>query len=136
MSIHQRIRDRRIALGLSSHQALATLVGVSWQTVQLWEKEGGTAPNRSRIGKVAEVLGVTSNWLQSGDQVAVSQADDSIKEGVDISPLPTPPRWIDPEAYRVLELYYLLDERRRGDAIRYLETMLSGAKAAAARSKV
>lgn len=68
MSIHQRIKERRLALGLNSHKALAELVGVSWQTVQLWEKEGGTAPKRGRIEKVAEVLGVTTGWLQNGGQ--------------------------------------------------------------------
>ena len=66
MSIHKRIRERRLAKGLKSHQALAELVGVAWQTVQQWEKDGGTAPNRSRIDKVAEVLGVTVEWLRTG----------------------------------------------------------------------
>ena len=66
MSIHRRIRERRLALGMSSHKALADLVGVSWQTVQLWEKEGGTAPNRNRINKVAEVLDCTPEWLTTG----------------------------------------------------------------------
>lgn len=66
MSIHRRIRERRLALGMASHKALADLVGVSWQTVQLWEKEGGTAPNRNRINKVAEVLDCTPEWLTTG----------------------------------------------------------------------
>lgn len=71
MSIHQRIRERRLALGLSSQKALASLLEVSWQTVQLWEKEvGGTAPKRGRIEKVAQVLGVTVGWLQNGAQDA------------------------------------------------------------------
>lgn len=70
MSIHQRIKDRRLALGLTSHKALADKVGVSWQTVQLWEKEDGTAPSRKRIDKVAEVLKVTPTWLMHGDSQA------------------------------------------------------------------
>ena len=68
MSIHSRIKERRLELGLSSHSALAALVGVSWQTVQLWEKEGGTAPNRSRLPVVAKALGVSPEWLLSGDK--------------------------------------------------------------------
>lgn len=68
MSIHSRIKQRRLELGLTSHSALAALVGVSWQTVQLWEKEGGTAPNRSRLPVVAKALGVSQEWLTSGDE--------------------------------------------------------------------
>lgn len=68
MSINKRIKERRLALGLSSHKALAELVGVTWQTVQQWEKEGGTAPNRSRIDAVAAALGVSAEWLRTGSQ--------------------------------------------------------------------
>lgn len=72
MSIHQRIKQRRLAVGLTSHQALADIIGVSWQTVQLWEKEGGTAPNRNRIDAVAKALETSPGWLLHGTQ---DQAD-------------------------------------------------------------
>lgn len=64
MNIHRRIRERREALGLSM-QALAARVGVSaWQTVQQWEKEdGGTAPKRERLKRVAEALKTTPEYL-------------------------------------------------------------------------
>ena len=67
MSINKRIKERRLAMGLTSHKALADLVGVTWQTVQQWEKEGGTAPNRSRIDAVASALGVSAEWLRTGN---------------------------------------------------------------------
>lgn len=66
MSIHQRIRQKRIERGYASQEAFAKEIGVVWQTVQQWEKEGGTAPNRNRIKQVAEVLGTTPEWLMSG----------------------------------------------------------------------
>jgi transcriptional regulator with XRE-family HTH domain len=66
MSIHSRIKSRRLAMGFTSHKALADALGVSWQTVQLWEKEGGTAPKRDRLEAVAKVLGVPSTWLLQG----------------------------------------------------------------------
>lgn len=67
MTIHTRIKQRRQALGLSM-ESLAKLVGVrSWQTVQQWEKEGGTAPKRVRLQQVADALLVTSEWLSSGN---------------------------------------------------------------------
>jgi transcriptional regulator with XRE-family HTH domain len=66
LSIHGRIKDRRVAIGLESHKALADLLGVTWQTVQLWEKEGGTAPNRKRVNAVAAALQVSPEWLVTG----------------------------------------------------------------------
>lgn len=66
MSIHQRIKQKRIERGFQSQEALAKAVGVVWQTVQQWENEDGTAPNRNRIKKVAEVLGTTPEWLMTG----------------------------------------------------------------------
>ncbi|MBY0243025.1 MAG: helix-turn-helix domain-containing protein [Burkholderiaceae bacterium] len=78
MSIHRRIKERRLALGMTSHQALADRIGVSWQTVQLWEKEGGTAPNRSRIEKVAKELGVTPAWLLNGDPEPMTPFDKNV----------------------------------------------------------
>lgn len=68
MTIHSRIKQRREALGMSM-QTLADLVGVSaWQTVQQWEKEGGTAPKRERLAKVASVLQTTPEELLLGTQ--------------------------------------------------------------------
>lgn len=66
MSIHKRIKEKRESLGLSM-EALAQASGVSsWQTVQQWEKEGGTAPKRTRLESVAKVLGVSPEWLLTG----------------------------------------------------------------------
>lgn len=66
MSIHSRIRQKRLERGFTSQEAFAKEVGVVWQTIQQWETEGGTAPKRSRIQKVAEVLGTTPEWLMTG----------------------------------------------------------------------
>jgi transcriptional regulator with XRE-family HTH domain len=107
MSIHQRIKERRLALGLNSHKALAALVGVSWQTVQLWEKEGGTAPNRNRIEMVAQVLGVTPGWLQNGGQDATPKKQVSAPETLaDALKLTTETS----KELRLLTIYRLSDE--------------------------
>ena len=46
---------------------LAAQVGVSaWQTVQQWEKEGGTAPKRDRLKIVADALKTTPEYLTYG----------------------------------------------------------------------
>lgn len=75
-SIHARIKERRQALKMSQEK-LAGEIGVTYQTVQQWEREPGvgpdgkpilsTAPSRARLAKVAAILGVTQHWLLTGE---------------------------------------------------------------------
>lgn len=65
MSIHSRIKERRMARKMSRSE-LAEAVGVSWQSVQLWETEGKTAPKRARLSAVAKALDCTEEYLISG----------------------------------------------------------------------
>lgn len=65
MSVHRVIREGRKRLGLSE-QKFAELVGVTRGSVQQWEKEGGTAPNRSKQAMVAKALGISVAHLMSG----------------------------------------------------------------------
>lgn len=47
-------------------EQLADMAGVkSWQTVQQWEKN--TAPKRTRAASVANALGVSENYLLTGE---------------------------------------------------------------------
>lgn len=49
-------------------EELATKCGIkSWQAVQQWEKEGGTAPKRTRLKLAAKALQVTEEYLLFGD---------------------------------------------------------------------
>lgn len=64
-SIHQRIERLRKAARMTQ-EALAKALGVTYQSVQQWEKEGGTAPSRKRLNQVAEVLGTTAAYLLHG----------------------------------------------------------------------
>jgi transcriptional regulator with XRE-family HTH domain len=66
-SIHKRIKRLREAKGLSQER-LAKLVGVAYQSVQEWERERGTAPQRKRQAAVAVALGVTVHELMTGQQ--------------------------------------------------------------------
>lgn len=67
-SIHQRIRRLREKKGLTQ-QELAKVVGVSYQSVQEWERDKGTAPSRKRQEAVSQALGVTLNELMTGDRL-------------------------------------------------------------------
>lgn len=60
-------------------QALAKLIPVqAWQTIQQWEREGGTAPKRERLKAVAKALQTSERWLLFGDQDAKSVKHDKI----------------------------------------------------------
>lgn len=66
-TIHSRIKQRRLFLGLSMEK-LAEEIGVkAWQTIQQWEKEGGTAPKRDRLEATARALQTTTKWLMFGE---------------------------------------------------------------------
>lgn len=134
-TIHQRIKERRLALGLKSHQALATLIGVSWQTVQLWEKEGGTAPNRNRIAAVAAALQVSTSWLVHGEA----------ETGADVAgaapaqperPAPIHTQWVTSEEDRLLTLFRTTDDDGRAAILRAAEAMPRSAAAKSIGHKV
>lgn len=85
MNIHQRIKARRLELKLSMER-VAEIVGVTWQTVQQWEKS--TAPKRARLEAAAGALQTTVDYLLSGrldgqSRIPLPQAGDML--------LPTPP---------------------------------------------
>lgn len=139
MSFHTRIKTKRTAL-FPSQEAFANELElnyglkVKWQSVQQWEKEGGTAPNRSRMPAVAAALKTTPEWLLYGTGVeVVAGPSDHQRPKANVGT--PPPKWMDPEAYRLLELYFSLNERKRGDVLRLTEEMQSNSAAAAASSK-
>jgi SOS-response transcriptional repressor LexA len=84
MNIHQRIKARRLELQMSM-QELAEKVGVSsWQTVQQWEKDGGTAPKRERLDAVATALKVSKEWLSFGQGEPATKQSENLKAGPEI----------------------------------------------------
>lgn len=69
MSVHSKIRDGRLRLGLTELQ-FGEKVGVSRGAVQQWEKEGGTAPTRARQRAVADLLGLTVSELMTEESIS------------------------------------------------------------------
>jgi hypothetical protein len=139
MSIHTRIKSRRTAL-FPSQEAFANELEanyglkVKWQSVQQWEKEGGTAPNRSRMPAVVAALKTTTEWLLYGTGAEVVDNHGAPQQATASVQTISPP-WMDVEAFRLLDLYYSINERKRGDVLRYLEGLLSKGDAATASSK-
>jgi SOS-response transcriptional repressor LexA len=72
MSIHRLIREGRKRLNMTEQQfadAVSAELGatVTRGSIQQWEKENGTAPNRKKQAAVAKVLGLSVAQLMSGD---------------------------------------------------------------------
>lgn len=65
MTINTRIKELR-EKHWPSREAFAEACGVVWQTVQQWEKEGGTAPKRTRLDMVAKLLQTSPEYLATG----------------------------------------------------------------------
>lgn len=65
MSIGQRIKQARESLNWSQTD-LAEKLGISPQAVQQWES-GATSPRGKRLKNVANLLGVTTDWLMEDD---------------------------------------------------------------------
>ena len=79
MSIHSTIKSQRQRLGMTEQQ-LADKVGVTRAAVQQWEREGGTAPKRSKQTAVADALGISVSDLmgiEAGTQSPEKSQGDS-----------------------------------------------------------
>ena len=75
MSIHQVIRAGRLRLQMTEQQ-FADALEVSRGTIQQWEREGGTAPNRKRQPAVAKLLGLTvAELMQTGPSAPIELED-------------------------------------------------------------
>ena len=106
-SIHSRIKSRRLELGLSM-QELAKKAGVSaWQTVQQWEKEGGSAPLRARLQSVADALKCEPEFLLYGRQARPDAIDPE-------------PRKLSTDAYVIGRAYDLLKPDEKEQVARLL----------------
>lgn len=83
-SIHRRIKrlrgDKKMSLEALAKR-ITDLSGqrISWQSVQEWEQEDGTAPSRKRQPFVAKALGVTVQELVAGSATPSVAAEPGAK---------------------------------------------------------
>ncbi len=75
MSIATRIRKARLDAGFSQSH-LADLMRVTRSACSQWEQPDGTAPRGSRLQRLATVLGVSVEWLATGDDPTDPRAHD------------------------------------------------------------
>lgn len=76
MDFHQRLKQIRTGKGLSKSE-LASLVGVHYSQIGRYEEKGAT-PSADIMAKIANALGVSSDFLMSGssDELADSSLTD------------------------------------------------------------
>lgn len=96
-TINQRIRRLRTKKGLSQKDLAAT-VGVAYQSVQEWERQGGTAPSRKRQEAVAAALGVSHQELMAG----APSVPTPLSEGKDVQRLIVAFGWLTDEQQKSL----------------------------------
>lgn len=72
MTIEDRIRERRTALGISQ-EYLAEQLGVSRQAVSKWES-GKSSPDTRNLIALAGLFGVSVQWLAVGEQPVTDSA--------------------------------------------------------------
>lgn len=113
MSIHVRIRQARLTAGLSQSE-VARLLGVSRSACNQWESGRGPAPRRERLAKLAQLLGVSYEWLATGAEPAAPALKDS--RGSYAVTLP-------PDQRELLELYRALTLRRRNALLELLRAL-------------
>jgi phage repressor protein C with HTH and peptisase S24 domain len=61
-TLGQRVKERRMALGLSQPQLAKRVGGISYQAIQQLEQGGST----KHLVSIARALGTTAEWLQDG----------------------------------------------------------------------
>jgi len=103
MGIHDRIREAREQAGISQTE-LARLLNVTRSACSQWESAHGTAPRRERLEQLAQLLGVSFEWLATG------------RGGSGPMPLEANPdssRELPPDQQELLNLYRRLPARFR-----------------------
>ncbi|MFM5249022.1 LexA family protein [Aeromonas hydrophila] len=79
MNVSERIKTRRSACGFTQEQ-LAARVGVTRVAVSHWER-GGAEPKGRYLNDLADALGVTVDWLLTGDGEARGQPAPEVMPG-------------------------------------------------------
>jgi phage repressor protein C with HTH and peptisase S24 domain len=77
LTVGDRVRERRAALGLSQPQLAKKVGGITYQAIQQLEAGGGT---KHLVG-IARALGVTAEWLQDGQGPAPARHSPSPRPG-------------------------------------------------------
>ena len=106
MTIGSRIKKARQAQGLSQAE-LADTLGITRSACSQWESDEGTGPRRERLERLADLLGVSYEWLATGR--------DQVRE--------EPPLYLNTEQQELLQRFKSLSPRQRQALLAFLRTM-------------
>lgn len=106
MSIGSRIKKARQAQGLSQAE-LAETLGITRSACSQWEADQGTGPRRERLEHLADLLGVSYEWLATGR--------DEVRD--------EPPLYLTNEQQELLHRFKALGPRQRKALLAFLRTM-------------
>jgi transcriptional regulator with XRE-family HTH domain len=81
MTIGARIRQARLAAGISQ-SSLARLLGVTRSACSQWESARGTAPHRKRLEQLANLFGVSYEWLVTGKKPKEERTFTGVRENM------------------------------------------------------
>jgi|GEM_PF-2413662 len=117
MSIGSRIKEAREKARISQAQ-LARQLNITRSACSQWESEVGTAPRRERLEQIAEILGVSYEWLATGKPVVSSPMPAGVEEeqGRYVVPLRADQR-------ELLEIFNRLSVERRSALLELLRTL-------------
>lgn len=117
MSIGSRIKEAREKARISQAQ-LARQLNITRSACSQWESEVGTAPRRERLEQIAEILGVSYEWLATGKSVASNSMPAGVEEeqGRYVVPLRTDQR-------ELLDIFNRLSVERRAALLELLRTL-------------
>ncbi len=99
MKFNEKITQCRKKLGLSQEE-LALKIGVSRQSISKWET-GEASPEISKLPLLAEIFGVSTDWLLSEDDVDDNQ---DFKEETQTTSKIEFPSWIDKLPHHMLTM--------------------------------
>ena len=118
MSINARVKQARKAAGISQSR-LAHILGVTRSACSQWESSPGTAPRRERLEQLANLLGVSYEWLATGTRAKGDKPAFGIKEDAPSTFKPA----MTHDQEELLRLYSALSIKARIALMEFLRTL-------------
>lgn len=115
--IGERVRERRVLLGLAQEQLAASL-GVSFQQLQKYEL-GTNRVSASRLYQIAHIMNVPIMWFYDG----IDASGGISRKVSELSKLNS-----DPETLRFVKAYYRIKDSRARQSLRGMASVLAGEK--------
>lgn len=95
------------------------MLGVTRSACSQWESAGGTAPRRERLEQLANLLGVSYEWLATGRKPKEDRTAIMVKEGI----VPPYRAEMTDDRAELLKLYSALPVKMRKALLEFLRSL-------------